>query len=328
MFQIIALWNLARPDKDIENFEVKLRGCSKETFLTGQFLLKLSNKEIKPLSVSDIADFLCPTRRDLYIKKGVNRPKIKARETWGRLAGGIVEKFLQDLLTTNYDEAPKYSDIINKANNMSNGFKKKNNSDIFNKLGELKSRAEEEPDWLLRLLTYNGRAELGFKLLHKVLHEEKDELNLEDMMVTSYQIKPNHLQIGISSPVKPDFLIEKHRIVGDVKSGIGGFKDYYLLTCTGYALAFENMRGKGNDINYGIIYFFPTRHSEYAKPISFVQVYIFKIDDNLREYFIRERDRAYKIISRDSPPDFPAEDKQHCGYCQYFDYCKSQGLKL
>jgi CRISPR/Cas system-associated exonuclease Cas4 (RecB family) len=326
MFQIIALWNLARPDKDLENFKVDLRGYSKETYLTGQFLEKLSSKEIKPLSVSDIADFLCPTRRDLYIKKGRNKPKVKTRKTWGGIAGRIVENFVQNLFTINGDKISKYSDIINKVDNMSNGFKIVNSKD-FAKLDTLKSRQEEEPDWLLKLLTYNGRAELGFKLLHKVLLKNKDEMGLNDVKITSCELKPNCLQIGISSPVKPDFLIEKHKIVGDVKSGIGGFKDYYLLTCTGYALAFENAKGDGNDINFGIIYFFPTRHSEYVKPISFVQVYIFQIDDKLREYFLQKRDESYRIVSNDSPPDFP-KDTQHCGYCQYLDYCKSQGLKL
>lgn len=327
MFQIVALWNLARPDKDLRNFKADLRGYSKETFLTGQFLEKLSNKEIRPLSVSDIADFLCPTRRDLYIKKGKNRPKVKTRKTWGGIAGRIVENFVQSIFTVNdYKNFPKYSDIISKADTMSDAFKTGNLND-FKKLDTLKSRQEEEPDWLLRLLTYNGRAELGFKLLHKVLFGKKDEMDLDDIKITSYQLKPNHLQIGISSPVKPDFLIEKQKIVGDVKSGIGGFKDYYLLTCTGYALAFENTKGKGNDINFGIIYFFPTRHSEYVKPISFVQVYIFQIDDKLREYFLQVRDESYRIVSSDSPPDFP-KDTQHCGYCQYLDYCKSQGLKL
>lgn len=326
MFQIVALWNLVRPDKDLENFKIDLRGYSHETFLTGQFSIKLSSKEIKPLSVSDIADFLCPTRRDLYIKKGKNRPMgVKKRKTWGRIAGGIVEKFSRNLLAINNGDLNTYSDIIKAANNISNNFKNANRF-AFMELDSLKSKSEEEPNWFLNLLTYSGRAELGFKLLHKVLLKKNDEMNIDDISITSCELKPNPLQIGISSPVKPDFLIEKYNIVGDIKSGIGGFKDYYLLTCTGYALAFENEKEK--DINFGIIYFFPTRHSEYVKPISFVQIYIFPIDDNLRMYFLQKRNEAYRIISMNHPPDFPHEDTQQCHYCQYLDFCISEGLKL
>jgi CRISPR/Cas system-associated exonuclease Cas4 (RecB family) len=296
--------------------------------LTGQFVTKLASKEIRPLSVSDIADFLCPTRRDLYIKKGKNKPcKVKIRKTWGGIAGSIVENFSLNLLTKDNKNLSTYSDIIGKVNQISENFKDNKDSE-FKRLAALKGRPEEDPDWLRMLLTYNGRAELGFKLLHKALFKEDGEMNIDDINITSCQLKPNYLQIGISSPVKPDFLIEKHNIVGDIKSGIGGFKDYYLLTCTGYALAFENAKGKGNDINFGIIYFFPTRHSEYVKPISFVQVYIFPIDDNLRDYFLQKRDEAYEIVSRNSTPDFPSKDTQHCNYCPYFDFCKSEGLKL
>ncbi|MEM3907143.1 MAG: CRISPR-associated protein Cas4 [Nitrososphaerota archaeon] len=327
MFQIVALWNLARPDKDLGNFKVELRGYSKEVYLSGQFLQKLSTKEIRPLSVSDIADFLCPQRIDLYIKKGKNRPKVRGKETWGRIAGRVIENYVRDIFKKKDDHSiSKYSDIINEANNMSGEFKKAKSNDL-KKLDALKSRKDETPEWFLNLLTYNGRAELGFKLLHKKLFGKKEEMDLDDIEVTSCELNPDYLKIGISRGVKPDFLIEKYKIVGDVKSAIGGFRDYYLLTCTGYALAFENSKGSNKDIDFGIIYFFPTRHSEYVKPISFVQVYIFQIDDNLRQYFLDIRDQAYSIISRDSPPDFP-EDTQQCNYCQYLDYCKSQGLKI
>jgi len=327
MFQVIALWNLARPDKDLKFDEVEFRGYSSKTFLTGQFAGKLASKEIKALSTSDIADFLCPTRRDLYIKKGKKRPsKVTLRKTWGSVAGRVVENFSLTLVNINNKKLPTYSNVRNVGSDISQNFKKHNLAD-FKKLDALKSRKEEEPDWLLSLLTYNGRAELGFKLLHKTLFGKNDEMDVDDVEITSCQLKPNPLQIGISSPVKPDFLIKKYNVVGDIKSGIGGFKDLYLLTCTGYALAFENSRGENNDINFGIIYFFPTRHSEYIRPISFVQVYIFPIDDNLRNYFLQTRNAAYEIISRDSPPDFP-KDTAHCYYCHYLDFCLSEGLKL
>jgi len=331
MFQIITAWNLVylknNLQKTVEN--IKLRGYNREAFLTGEFLSKITSKEIKPLSVSDIADFLCPSRRDLYFKKGKNRIIKRGRKTWGSIAGRVVENFAFTLFNKFHEmkNSWSYSKIIKKTNSFSESFKGKNFQN-FQNLNKLKGRPDEESDWLLKLLTYNGRAELGLRLLHKVLSKEKDnEMNIDDIEIKTSELKPNPKQIGINRPVKPDFLVEKYKVVGDIKSGIGGFKDRYLLTCAGYALACENERGKEGDINFGIIYFLPTRYSEHAKPVSFGQVYIFPIDDALREWFLNIRDRAYQIVSMDSPPIFP-EDKSHCSYCQFYDVCKSQGLKL
>lgn len=331
MFQIITAWNSIRLEKELKKTvdNIKLRGYDKETFLTGELMSRIASKEIRPLSVSDIADFLCPSRRDLYLKKGKNRIRIRRRGTWGSIAGRVVENFVFTMFKEFYEvkNSWSYPRIIEKTNSISKSFKRKN-LQSFQKLDKLKDRPAEEPDWLLKLLTYTGRAELGLRLLDKALSKgSSNGVNVKDLKVISGGLEPNPKQIGISKLIKPDFLVEKYKAVGDIKSGFGGFKDYYLLTCAGYALAYENEKGKNNGINFGIVYFFPTRSSERAKPVSFGQVYIFPIDDDLRGWFLNIRDSAYGIISKDSPPDFP-DDKNHCLYCQFSDVCKSQGLRL
>ena len=67
MFQVVTMWNLSRPDEEMrDNVQnIELREYNSETFLTGEFAVKLSTKEISPLSVSNISDRYCPTRRDL-----------------------------------------------------------------------------------------------------------------------------------------------------------------------------------------------------------------------------------------------------------------------
>jgi len=329
MFQVVTALNFTRPDKETLA-EIKLRGYNPETFLTGQFARMLSEGTIKALSVSDIADCLCPSRRDLYYKKGKNKPRIRRRRTWGGVAGHIVEDFTlttyQELRDRN--QTLSYERIREEIEGISNSFKVAN-SKMLKNLDMLKSRESESSEWLINLLIQAGKMELGFKTLHDVLSGKKENeiIAIKDVETTSCQLKPKPIQIGISKPVQPDFLIEKFNAVGDIKSGIRGFKDYYLLTCAGYALAFENDRGKGNDVNFGIISFFPTRCSDYATPISFPQTYIFIIDDNVRDYFLRSRDEAYSIICADIQPSFPP-DKNHCPYCQFLDPCKSEGLKI
>jgi CRISPR/Cas system-associated exonuclease Cas4 (RecB family) len=202
----------------------------------------------------------------------------------------------------------------------------------------LRSLEEIEPtergntDWLIRLLKISGRAEFALKFLNEILKKNvlltADNIKIED--IDSKKEKRDHIkQIGINLPSSPDFIVPKYGIVGDIKTGTE-FKSHFQLTCASYALAYENVKGRGNDISWGIIYFLPTRSpSWFVKPITFAQIYIFPIDDYLRQWFIVERDKAYSIISKKEPPEFPPEnEREHCRYCKYKKYCQSQGLEV
>jgi len=80
MFEVFSLLNFVGSANLVRDIpKIELRGYDERTYLTGQFSLKLSEGQIKPLSVSDISDYLCPTRRDLYFKKGIGRPTIPKR---------------------------------------------------------------------------------------------------------------------------------------------------------------------------------------------------------------------------------------------------------
>jgi len=333
MFQVIVMWNLSRPEQEIAvNIQgIKLRGYNSEAFLTGEFATKLSAKEIKPLSVSNIADRYCPSRRDLYFAKGINRPaKIKDKVTWGRAAGNIVERYIERILEKDTEFEASYSSLIGDGGSLNGDFINSSNREI-NRLRKIEKEVEEakvgDTDWLLRLLNNNGRAELGLKLLHSLI-KEGDSIDSSHIKIKT-KVTPKPEQIGISSRATPDFIIPDFGIVGDIKTGIE-FKSFHQLTCAGYALAYENRFGRNKDINWGIIYFFPTRNpSAYVRPLTFAQIYIFPIDDNLRGWFINIRDEAYNTISRTGIPPFPLkEERGHCPHCRFKRYCIDQGLEL
>jgi len=108
MFQVIVMWNLARPDQELSEVvsNITLRGYKKDTFITGEFAWKITEEEIKPLSVSDIADRYCSTRRDLYFRKGLNRLSGRIRrgmKTWGPKAGNLVEKYVFSVFDSSKD---------------------------------------------------------------------------------------------------------------------------------------------------------------------------------------------------------------------------------
>lgn len=359
MFQIITMWNLVKPDeeigKGIENIE--LRGYNPETFLTGEFArrikakldldLQRQNREIteaeykdeikstgavNPLSVSNIADKCCPTRRDLYFTKGINKPNIDIEQkTWGRKAGYVVEDYVEHIFKseTNNPESA-YTSLIAEGNNLHKKFisDKKDSLEALSSLEGSYGAGEGDTDWLLTLLSNNGKAILGNKMLHSLL-KENGGLDTTNIKIKE-EIRPNEIQqIGINSPAKPDFIIPEFGIVGDIKTGIE-FKPYFQLTCTGYALVYENTKGKDYNIDWGIIYFIPTKNpSAYVRPLTFAQIYIFPIDDSVRQWFFDIRDEAYNIISRSNHPDFPDTNKRdQCLYCKFKEYCKSKNLEL
>ncbi|MDP2946769.1 MAG: CRISPR-associated protein Cas4 [Nanoarchaeota archaeon] len=293
-------------------------------------MTKINDHEIKTLSVSDISDYLCPTRRDLYFKKGKNKPRgIKINKTWGGIAGNLFEKYLINLYENEKNKGKRLNyNIINNVNKKITNQFKIDNGPIIENLESMKGKPSEDSKWFLKLLLNNGNFSISEKTKNRILSANSKNMkiiNEKDILIKE-KYNPNELQIGISRGSEPDYIIPSHNIVGDIKTGILSFKDYYLYTCTGYALAYENAMGQGNNINYGIILFFPTRSNDFTKPISFSQIYVFVIDDEQRGQFKRRRNEAYGIISNNDLPKMPnCNETSQCAYCQYSKICHSIG---
>lgn len=357
MLQVILMWNLSKPTDEISKTieQIKFRGYDKETFLTGEFARRIAakieldrdkksgkidqglyetelkaNGGINALSVSAIADKYCPTRRDLYIEKGSQRPEIENRKTWGRIAGPLVEKYFYGIMFEESD-SENYGSVVEKSRAFKKEFAEKETKSV-SKLGNAEGKDGDtkigDTDWFLQLLDYSGRAELALKILNSRLKQE-ESIDVGDIELGS-KIKPNVAEIGISTPATPDFIIPKAHIVGDIKAGVN-FAAHHQLTCAGYALSYENQnKAEKAEINWGIVYFFPTRNpSAYVKPISFAQVLIFPIDDVVRGWFLSTRNEAYKITSSLSIPPFPEKtNRTHCRSCKNLNYCTQNGLEL
>jgi CRISPR/Cas system-associated exonuclease Cas4 (RecB family) len=335
MFQVINAWNLVNPKKNLSNAvrNIKLRGYDKEVFLTGEFTNKLVNGSLRPLSVSNIADKYCPTRRDLYFYKGINRlAGVGQQENWGGKAGYIVEEYVECVFQRGSNSTSnKYTSLVEKGDNFHCRFIK-DKSESIERLKCLEENSLSvkagDTDWLLTLLSNNGRAELGIRILHSALRED-DSLDTKHVKIKQ-ETRPHIKEIGVNSPATSDFIIPEFGIVGDIKTGVE-FKPHFQLTCAGYALSYENQNKKKKDnINWGIIYFFPTRNpSAYVRPITFTQIYVFPIDDYLRQWFLDVRDEAYNIVSKGTAPNFPESNRRKpCHHCRFKGQCISQGLEL
>jgi len=334
LFQIFTLWNLfSKRKNDREQFSNIKRGYDEESFLSGQFVVRLKNGT-RPLSVSDITDRYCKTRRDLYYKKGLTRPSRRLqKENWMSKAGSFVDNYFEFMCNNITKTNPINIDkIIECADKMYSKYICKKREKI-KKLEKLEQNhfnfSIGDTSWLISTLKSVTRAEIAYKTLDSILNNKNSKKLKKNMIQTKRNLKPKLHRIGINKPAQPDFIIPEKGIIGDVKTG-HSFKDHYLLTCTAYALAYENEMGPGHDIDWGVIYFFPTFiPSNYVKPYTFVQIYIFPITLNLRDWFLEIRDDAYEIISRPEPPPFPKQkDRGDCINCKFREYCKENGLDI
>ncbi len=339
MFKIIFMWNSSKPAEDMEDSiaNIEYRGYnSKKTGLTSQFANRISKKNIRPLSVRHVSDKYCPTRRDLYYERGSNikyRRKGRIAKKWGRAAGIFSQDYLASLFLghINKKDSKTYAKLTKGVDGFSLSFIKGNKTK-FKELKRLGLKEYEDTDYLLKILKINAIMEMGGKLINNILSKNGNYIAPSDLSLEyqdhKVELCPNPKEIGINKPSTPDFLIEKSNIIGDIKTGVY-FSDRYPLTCAGYALAYENWKKKEKkDINWGVIYFLPTRiPTDYAKPVTYAQLYIFPIDDILRGWFLKERDIVYEIVSKKEPPTFP-KNREKCKGCYYCDICKKWGLVI
>jgi len=319
MFQIGTNWQLWDLPEDFKEAisRISLRGYEHEE----PILLPAEFSHLRPLSVDDITSIYCPTRRDLFLLK--NR-KLRGSATWGRIAGPLIEDFCKGLL----DE---YQDLFDGSSSQSYDSLKKLIQDYssrfigskqqsFNKLMRHSASPTQDFAKFVLVLQYTGRYELAMlgadwflnegigptsPLLARIPLEHKD-----------VQISPNAREIGISSPSTPDFLISSLQVVGDIKSG-ASFRDFYPLTCAGYAIAYENQQGPSNDINFGVVYFLET----HGKTVTTARSYAFVIDDELRREFLDRRNESFRILQDSANPPLLASREEYCVFCKYLKEC-------
>jgi CRISPR/Cas system-associated exonuclease Cas4 (RecB family) len=340
LFQVVTTWGLSGK-KDAGDFKVSegLRGYEKGMLLTGQFSNAIRDEKISPLSVSDISNKYCPTGRDRYFEKGLNKlpgaRNLSGMPTWERRAGSLTENYVIELWNARNRGNVKrlnrlnYSELISNCNSYTTRFNR-NKASYIKKLKALELGSDDgKTEWLLNILNELSKNELALQLLDLNLGRG-NTLSAGDLKFKE-KLKPDTNAIGISKEAEPDFLIEKFKLVGDIKTSTKPFNDIYELeayrfTCAGYALAYENQTGK--DVNWGAIYFLQMLISNYyERPLIAPQVYIFPIDDTLRTNFRRARSDLYSKLSENTLPPFP-EDKRNCKSCRFLKECVARGLKV
>ncbi len=314
MFQIATNWGLLALSSHAESGDIgiTLRGYSTDepVALPAEFV------SMPPLSVDKIASIFCPTRRDLFLQVKTNK---KGQMTWGRIAGTLIEKYCAGILDE-YEGlfklgAQSYATLKSEIE----GYTKRFLSTYSRNLASLEKHSSglDEYEHFVLLLQYTARYELAMLGADWTLRSLSSGPSVVNIDRTNVKLHPNTKILGISSPSTPDFILPDLKTVGDVKSG-KEFSETYRLTCAGYALAYESAYGMGNEIDFGVIYFFENHHRNFTS----ARIYAFVIDDPLRREFLDRRNEAYIIVGRDiaDPPSLVDRDR-YCIYCKFCDEC-------
>lgn len=337
LFNLIELANL---DGLMDPSSITLRGnklINTEFKPAEESLMALFNRKGKRISVSDVANSICPTKRDVYFwkvnKKITNKYVNKLAKTVGLASdklsvswSGYYPGKLSTYREVETIERKIVAEVIH------------NNSSIFKQLRNLnESDLEAEKSnpthllpkkWIIRVLETNLKKEIAYQKLYDSLGTVgKNELLNEEDMRSKFKYAKKDLGVLVSEDSVPDFYISHVNIVGDVKTGLFLTKEH-LLTVAGYALLLESLYNYS--INWGAIYLITTRMYDSINIFSTGQIYLIPINDDIRKKFIMARDEAYAALVAGKEPKLPGEEDKNsiCWKCRFNNYCwgKENGL--
>ncbi len=111
--------------------------------------------------------------------------------------------------------------------------------------------------------------------------------------------------LGLSSHLSADAFAFGEPMIADLK--FGARQDFHRLTATGYALVLESLNEMPIDI--GCVVYPSFRHGSLRLERDF-----YRIDDELRQWFIEARDERMRLVEEGIDPGKPSECAKGCPY--------------
>jgi CRISPR-associated protein Csa1 len=250
------------------------------------------------LAVYEVAGKYCPSGRDLFLRRvlGLDLALGKAAVTGAQYHSAIAQ-VIQEAKRLIYVHGPKG---IRQIQSGLQGFVPKPNQ---------KDRDAEDPSVAAtarRLIDYEvGRI---LSRIEEVLSRQPyiaaDSLATAALSVTC-EHKLDGSFLGLSSLVSCDAASFGSSVVFDIK--FGRKRDFHRLSATGYALIMESLWDFPVDV--GCTVYVDTRSE-----VPTITRELYAIDDELRQWFIDERDDKMRIVYEQMDPGVAEDCYEYCGF--------------
>ncbi len=272
------------------------------------------------LGVSDIANLYCPTGRDLYLKK-VGHIGFRSNEAMveGLLLHRVVSEVFtkskviiygnKDITSWDYEKMLGQIDLLKQAKEW--GFNTGEASEKGSNLPALTETMLEKG----RLIWEFEKTRIAYRIddiRSRYPYCESDAFVFLVLPVIVEQ-RLNGFFLGLSQNLAVDGYIFSEGMVVDLKFD-PETHDFHKLTTTGYAMVMESLYEYPVDL--GCIVYIRFKDGQIRLRREFHH-----ISDELRQWFIEERDRKIRIVEDELDPGMSEE----CYItCPYIDICKGQ----
>jgi CRISPR-associated protein Csa1 len=258
------------------------------------------------LGVADIANNYCPTNRDLYLRKVLS---IKPPANQPMLEGGILHEMMCRMII-----AFKRTIYLHGINCLKQ-IEQLDRNDFFGALDQAKASLHSEAIDLIKVKMETLWEYEYYCIYHRIQnvivaqpHIGPDALVALALPITVEQ-KLNGSFLGLSSHLSVDAFVFSEPLVVDIK--FGKKEKFHKLSITGYALVMESLYEY--PINAGCIVYpsFTNGHLIIERDFCF-------IDDELRQWFIEERDERMRMVHEEIDPGL----EQKCPHiCSLWHEC-------
>ena len=268
--------------------------------------------EVK-IPLYEVAGKYCPTSRDLYLKRVEN---VEVAPNRAMIAGGVYHSIITHMFT----EAKRLIYTCGPSN--IEGIKEgllQLNSDITALNQQRENLLQEDYDYIaqrvdmLRDFQYPRLIARISDTISKQPFIQADALAAMAIpVVCEYKLDGTFL--GLSGFLSCDAVFAGGPIIFDTK--FGQKQDFHKLSATGYALVMESLFEFAIDIGC-------TVYVDMRGNTPLITRDLFAIDDELRQWFIDERDDKMQMLYDEFDPGVA----EYCSqYCSYRPFCESQRI--
>ncbi len=247
------------------------------------------------ISMFSVCGKFCPTSRDVYLMYVEKKP---GRRTYEVMLGAIAHNMLEHL----FSAARRGEFELSFEDWWQNELRRRNQGEEAQLVRENARTMESclRPLWDL-CLSQARAAYLETRAAHPYA-EEPHLLAVALPFLVEHKLDGSLL--GLSGTLSVDCYDYLHHIIFDVKVG-GQPRDFYRLYPTGYALVFESLYEVPVDVGCSIHIGFRNGRVSVSKDIFF-------INDDLRNWWVEERDRKLEIVAQRRDPGKPRECPPGC----------------